>query len=243
MTLPNVLIVQHVPWEKPGRVRDCLEECGTPFKIVNILEGGTDGVPDIGDLCGLVIMGGPMGAADTGKHPGLKTEAKLVRKAVKAEMPVLGICLGHQIIATALGAKLESGKSQHIGFAPVHKESSHDYCSMWNKDLNVLHWHGDQVTLPEGAQLLASSPDTRNQAFVCQTALGLQFHLEVGAALLDEWLAKPEMTKGLKKSQIAQLREDFERYDAEVQPLAEQVFGSFAARCNTYAQSLKAEAD
>ncbi|KFF30544.1 type 1 glutamine amidotransferase [Bifidobacterium bombi] len=237
MTLSKALIVQHVPWEKPGRILDSFDDCGLASQTINILENGKSEIPDIADISGLVIMGGPMGALDVGTYPGLRIEAKLVRKAVRAEIPVLGVCLGHQIIATALGGELEHGKRQEIGFAPITKVGSHEYFSMWDKQLQVLHWHGDKVTLPEGAQLLASSSDTENQAFVYKTALGMQFHMEVTAALLEEWLSEPRMTEGLKKSQVKKIREDYERYVPGMQALADQVFGSFAARCKTYAQA------
>ena len=109
---------------------------------------------------------------------------------------------------------------------------------MWSKELNVLHWHNDVVGLPEGGQLLARSANTKNQAFRAGSALGLQFHLEVTATLLDEWLSEPTMTEGMKKSQIAKIRDDFAEYDPRLQPLADQVFSGFAARCNTYIRML-----
>lgn len=240
MTSPKVLIVQHVPWEKPGRILDNLEDLSLPATTVNIAKSKKVKLPDFEDLAGLVIMGGPMGATDFDQYPGLKNEAKLVRAAISVGKPVLGICLGHQIIATALGAKLSTNDSPEIGFAPIKSVAKHDYFSMWSKQLNVLHWHQDVVAVPEGGQLLAKSPGTPNQAFRFGSALGLQFHLEVSRPLLDEWLSEPAMTKGLKKANIAKMRDDFDEYNAQLQPLAEQVFSSFAARCSTYARTLTA---
>lgn len=238
MTTPKVLIVQHVSCEKPGRILDSLDDLGMPTQTLSIARKANPELPKGDEIAGIVIMGGPMGAQDFKKYPGLKTEAKLVRKAVKANKPVLGICLGHQIIATALGAKLESGRCSEIGFAPIKRVAKDDYFHMWSSQMNVLNWHNDVVSLPEGGQLLASSKYTPNQAFRYKSALGLQFHLEVTPTLLDEWLAESSMVEGMKKGELAKIREDFQRYDVELQPLAEQVFSGFAVRCETSARAI-----
>ena len=164
-----------------------------------------------------------------------------VAKELGKEIPILGVCLGHQIIATALGGKLSRGESPEIGFAPIKRVDKHNYFSMWNKQIDVLHWHNDVVGLPAGAQLLARSEHTKVQAFRIGSALGMQFHLEVTPTLLEEWLDESSMVKDLKAvgGSKSQLREAFAEYNPRLQPLAEQVFGGFAARCNTYAQSLR----
>ena len=106
--------------------------------------------------------------------------------------------------------------------------------------MDVLHWHNDVVTLPEGAQPLARSEKTKNQAFRFGSALGLQFHLEVTPTLLEEWLDEPSMVKDLKAvgGSKSKLREAFAECNPQLQPLADQVFSGFAARCNSYAQSM-----
>ena len=211
MTQSHVLILQHVPWEKPGRILDSLDDLGMSYEVMNIAKEKKPDLPDFSDVSGIVIMGGPMGALDTDKYPGLKAESKLVRAAVSVGKPLLGVCLGHQIIA------------------------------MWNKTLDVLHWHNDVVTLPEGAQPLAKSAKTKNQAFRFGSALGLQFHLEVTPTLLDEWLDEPCMVKDLKAAggSKSQLRDVFAEYNPQLQPMADQVFSGFAARCSTYAATLE----
>lgn len=241
MTTPRVLIVQHVPWEKPGRILDNLEDLGLETMTITIADKKKPKLPDFGEVCGVVLMGGPMGALDFDKYPGLKAEAKLVKACVAVNKPLLGVCLGHQIIATALGGQLKSGGGKEIGFSPIKQVNKHDFFSMWDKQMNVLHWHSDVVGLPKGAQLLARSSETKVQAFRLGSALGMQFHLEVTPSLLEEWLSEPSMVKELKKagSSKSALREEFARYDAEIMPLADRVFSSFAVRCSNYAKTLR----
>ncbi|NMN00777.1 GMP synthase [Bifidobacterium sp. DSM 109958] len=242
MSEPQVLILQHVPWERPGRILQNLEDLGLGYQILSIVDRKKPDLPDFKDVAGLVIMGGPMGALDWDEHPGLKVESQLARAAVSVGKPTLGVCLGHQIIGTALGAKLQRGEAPEIGFAPIKRVDRHDFFSMWDKQISVLHWHNDVIGVPEGAQVLARTHGTKVQAFRVGSALGMQFHLEVTASLLEEWLDEPSMVKDLKSVGLSksQLRDQFAEFNPTLQPLAEQVFSGFAARCNTYAKALAA---
>lgn len=239
MAKPSVLVLQHVEWERPGRILENLQDCGLETRILNIVDEKQPELPHFKELAGVVIMGGPMSADDFNHHPGLKAETKLVKAAVGADKPVLGICLGHQIMARALGGSLVKTEQPEYGMAPIRWVGDDDDISMWNKRTDVLHWHGDQVTLPPKATLLARSRYTKVQAFRFGSGLGLQFHLEVTAPLFDEWMQVPQMIKGFKKSQIDQMREDFQRGLPQMQPLADSIFSAFAARCQTNAAALE----
>ncbi len=237
-TKPYVLILQHVSWERPGRIQEAIEEAGIATRTLTILDQKKPELPAADEYCGLVIMGGPMGALDFDDYPGLKTEHKLVKAAVDNNKPVLGICLGHQIIAAALGGKLKKGKEPEIGFGRIQRVNRHEFAPVESGGMTVLNWHNDVVSAPEGAAVIAKSDVTKVQAFAYGSALGLQYHLEVSPAILDQWLSTPTMTDDLKKSQIKKIRDDFDTYDSSIHRVADTTFSSFAARCASFAREL-----
>ncbi|BDR54196.1 GMP synthase [Bombiscardovia apis] len=235
MAKRKVLILQHADWERAGRVGENLEDVGLETETLTVASIKKPQLPEPGELAGLVLMGGPMRADDYERFPGLKAETKLAKAAVEAELPVLGICLGHQILARALGGELVVGKKEQRELSQVKWVESDDAVSSWvQKETSVLQWHADCVTLPPGAKLLAKSAQSKVEAFRKGSALGLQFHVEVTAPIFEQWLDEPQVVDGLKKGQIAQLFEDFQSADPLMQPLADSIFSAFAARCSTY---------
>jgi GMP synthase (glutamine-hydrolysing) len=188
--VPILLAIQHVSWEAPHRILDACGGLG--LRTVEPLAG--DPLPSHADVSGVVVMGGPMNVDDVDRYPALAAEREWLAEAVRIEMPLLGICLGAQLLARALGAEVRAGEGPEIGFAPVEIHDPADpIVGALSPRTTVLHWHGDVFDLPAGAVSLASSARTKLQAFRHGNAWGLLFHPEADMILLDAWLAEPGM--------------------------------------------------
>ncbi|MFC7620485.1 type 1 glutamine amidotransferase [Microlunatus sp. GCM10028923] len=227
MTDRTVLVVQHVPWERPARLGAVLSEHGIDWTLTT-LTGARDEAPAVETLAGLVLLGGPMGALDVEAHPGLAVEAELVRECAAAGVPMFGVCLGHQLIATALGAALYPGADREAGIGTVEVVADGPLGRPGTVQ-PVVHWHGDVVDPPPGATVLARSPGTPNQAYrIGNTVFATQFHLEADRALLADWLEVPEMSADLTEDGRRRLLSD---YDAVAEPIAaagRRMFTAFA---------------
>jgi GMP synthase (glutamine-hydrolysing) len=187
---PTLLAIQHVPWEGPHRI---LDACGA-LRVETVKPLAGHRLPGHEEVAGAVVMGGPMNVDEVERFPALAAEREWLAAAVERGMPVLGICLGAQILARALGAEVRAGKGPEIGFAPVAVSDPDDpLLGGLAPSSEVLHWHGDVFELPDGARLLASSERTECQAFRTGNAWGVLFHPEADFALVESWLAVPEM--------------------------------------------------
>ncbi|MDX3658902.1 gamma-glutamyl-gamma-aminobutyrate hydrolase family protein [Streptomyces sp. ID05-26A] len=191
------VVIQHVPFEGPGLIAPALFAVGSEVSVVRADLG--DVLPSAAQLDVLVVMGGPMGAFDDLKHPHLAEERALVAECVRLGKPVLGVCLGAQLLAAALGASVHRGPVAEIGAGEVELTSVDDpVLSPSGSRLPVVHWHEDTFDLPDGAELLARSDLYAHQAFRVGTAYGLQFHVEIGSAEL--WEITPYLPAGRKIS-------------------------------------------
>ncbi len=172
---------QHVPFENLGYIEDWTQARGHALSCTRFFEGETP--PSIQDLDWLIVMGGPMGVYDTEAHPWLNAEKDAIRAAVDTGKVVVGICLGAQLIAHALGAAVRPNAFKEIGWFPVYLQSKsldHPLARIFPPQWDAFHWHGDTFDIPDGARLLASSEGCRNQGFVYgDRVVALQFHLEV----------------------------------------------------------------
>lgn len=183
------VILQHVEWEGPGIIAREAEKRGFEVDIRRLDRG--DKIPDADHIDGLVAMGGPLGAYEEDRYPFLAGECDLLAKIARRDSPVLGVCLGAQILAKALGATVYPGPEAEIGFGSVElTPAGHEdtlFAGVGNT-LPVFHWHGDTFTLPESAVLLASSQKYAHQAFrFGKRAYGFQFHVEPDAATWSAW--------------------------------------------------------
>jgi GMP synthase (glutamine-hydrolysing) len=178
----QIVVLQHVACETLGSIEDALARAGLAHRYVRIHQG--DAVPTtIGDAAGLIVMGGPMSVYDNDKLAHLNDEMRLVESALKAERPVLGVCLGSQLLAHVLGAKVYPGKQKEIGWHKISLTTEASDDSLFaaaDSHFPGFHWHGDVFDLPPSAVTLAKSELTACQAFrQGKNAYGILFHLEV----------------------------------------------------------------
>jgi GMP synthase-like glutamine amidotransferase len=171
---------QHVPFEGPAFIGQWAQDAGVALKKIALY--ADDPIPSVNACEAVVVMGGPMGANDELMYPWLKREKRFIEDAIEAQKTVIGICLGAQLIASVLGARVYANDQKEIGWFPIRKTPQADGTSLGRglpERFSAFHWHGDTFDIPAGAVALAESDACRNQAFVFQNrVLGLQFHLE-----------------------------------------------------------------
>jgi GMP synthase (glutamine-hydrolysing) len=190
----NVLVLQHIACEPPGVYEDVLRERGAEIVRVELDEG--DPLPDWREFEAIIAMGGPMGVYEVDAHPWLRGEIDAIGEAVRAGRPFWGACLGVQLLAAALGARVYAGDAPEVGVLEVRLTEAgraDPVVGGLPPSFPSLQWHGDTFDLPAGAVRLLESDAYANQAFRWGArAYGVQFHLEVDAAMGDEWASVPE---------------------------------------------------
>jgi GMP synthase (glutamine-hydrolysing) len=226
----SLLVLQHISCEPPAAFEDELLSRGLDVTRVELDEG--DPLPDWREHPAIVVMGGPMGAYDEADHPWLVEEKRLLREAVEAGTPVWGVCLGAQLLAAALGARVYRGEQPEVGVLPVHLTSDAARDPVFGgapSSFPTLQWHGDSFDLPEGAALLASSPAYLHQAFRVGRSYGLQFHIEVPLELATEWGEVPAYAQSLESTlgpgTLDRLLADVKDHAEVTVPLARDLFG------------------
>ncbi|MGI9258513.1 MAG: type 1 glutamine amidotransferase [Gammaproteobacteria bacterium] len=233
----KLLVFQHVPFEPLGTLDAQFRAAGFRIRYVNFARLG-EIRPEIGRYHGLVVLGGPMSAYDGERYPHLEIEIESIRAAVDSGIPVLGICLGAQLIARALGARVKKNPIKEIGWyevRPTAAGSRDPLFSKFGESEQIFQWHGDSFALPHGAEHLAESNDCENQAFrVGDCVYGLQFHLEADRALIERWLKTPVHMRELARLEGAidpqVIIEDTTCYMARAMQLSQEFFGEFIER-------------
>ena len=191
------VVAQHAPHEGPGLLTEVLAYAGVDTLVVRLDRG--DELPAPADLGGLVVMGGAMGVHDDDEFPWLETERRWIAEAAGSDVPVLGVCLGAQQLAAALGASVTTGPSPEIGVGEVELTAAGRADPVLGPEgdrVRVIHWHGDTFDIPPGAVHLATGDRYSNQAFrFGSVAYGLQFHIELDDAMAHAWA--PELPPGV----------------------------------------------
>lgn len=172
--------LQHVPFENLASIEPWTKSQGHSLSATRFYNN--EPLPNIEDIDGLIVMGGPMNVYEERQYPWLIQEKKFVEQAIENEKIILGICLGSQLIADVLGAKVFPNSDKEIGWFPIELTSQAQTSNVFNvlsKQFTVFHWHGDTVELPNRAIRMATSEGCENQAFIYgEKVIGLQFHLE-----------------------------------------------------------------
>ncbi len=231
----RVRVWRHVPFEDLGLLRPLLEACGARIETVDVpLTAAADLGGRDADL--LVVLGGPIGAGDDQSFPFLVPERALLRERLERGRPTLGICLGAQLMGHALGASVEPAPHKEIGWGRVTlTDSGLRGClgELGSSEPTVLHWHGDNVGLPESGERLAWNAACPNQAFALgDHGLGLQFHLEARPADIEAWLVGHVHEIGATPGRSVQaLRSEAQRHGEAVARAGRAVLARWLAGC------------
>lgn len=232
--MKKLLVLQHVAHELLGTLNPLLKAAGFRLRYVNFARH-PDAQPSLDGYHGLIVLGGPMSVNDTDRLPHLITEIKLIEAALRKNLPVLGICLGAQLIAKTLGAAVYPNQEKEIGWydvSPTNDAESDPLLAVFKRTEKVFQWHGETFDIPKSSLHLAFSSLCAHQAFrYGANAYGLQFHLEVDEPMIHRWLRIGE-----NKKEITALggKIDLERIDREtpdhierLRQLSERVFDAF----------------
>jgi GMP synthase (glutamine-hydrolysing) len=206
----NFLVLQHLRIEPTAIIGKIIEEAGHHIELVRM--DRDESVPQsLSGFDGVVVMGGPMSANDT--HLSFVTdEIELLKEAIKIDLPVLGICLGAQLLARAAGAEIVTSPVRELGWYPLQRtrDSADDpiFQALDDDGLMVFQWHGETFTLPDSATLVATHTDVPQQAFrIGSSQYGLQFHIEVDRPIIESWIEAGESERtALGEAGIAAIR-------------------------------------
>lgn len=225
--MQEILIFRHAPHEGPGYLADYLDRRRRSWRLIRIdrndpVPTSIDGVP------GIVLMGGPMSVNDP--LPWIPKVTDLIRQAVAADVPVLGHCLGGQLISKALGGAITRNPVKEIGWLAVTRVDgaiAQDWLDGLPREFEVFHWHGETFSIPPGATRILASCDCANQAFVIGKTLAFQCHIEMTGEMVREWarVGGDELTPASATVQNAnEMTRDLETRVSRMQRLADKFY-------------------
>ena len=227
----SVWVLQHTPSETLGTIEDVLRGHRIGFEYIETHVGKP--VPgEMAGKAGLIVMGGPMGVYEQAKYPHLRDEMDLIESALKLGRPVLGVCLGSQLLAAVLGAKVKKGERKELGWHAVtltEFAAQHSIFAGVAPEFWPFHWHGDVFSLPKKAVGLASSRQTSCQAFrYAKNAYGILFHLEVTRGQISQMLS--DFAEELREAGgvAAEITAQIPRHLPDLAKIAGDVFGRWA---------------
>ncbi|MDH4120709.1 MAG: gamma-glutamyl-gamma-aminobutyrate hydrolase family protein [Deltaproteobacteria bacterium] len=231
--MSSVYVLQHLPIEPPGLIARAFHQRG---RHLHYCRPDTPPYPpeNLDKCAALVVMGGPMGAYEQDAHPWMAPEIALIRRAMDSGLPVLGICLGAQLMAAALGAKVYKGQAGlEVGWCPItlapeaHNDPLFRHLGECSNGPGVFQWHGDTFDLPPQATLLASSQKYPHQAFRYKNSYGLQFHLEADEKIITRWLREDPHYPAQAGTSAELIRSQIHPFPQQVHQMGEALFGAF----------------
>ena len=232
--MEDVLVFQHDPFEDLGIFAAVLEKQGAGCRVIRLFHGEMP-AEDWQRIQALIVLGGPMSCYDEEQYPFLRWEKRIIRAAIDEAVPILGVCLGAQLIAAALSTAVYHGPVKEIGWSPISITPHGQVDSLLGylpEHATVFQWHGDGFDLPSGAIRLASSVNYENQAFrLGKNIYGLQFHLEVTPRMIERWL--DERSKDLAQAPYIlpdKIRVDTQSYAPTLKYYGERFLSEFIRR-------------
>jgi len=236
--MKTAIAIRHVHFEDLGTLEPLLRRRGYKIHYSNVAVQELDALEvDKADL--LVVLGAPIGACGEKPYPFLTQELRLIEQRLDLRSPLLGICLGAQLMARVLSAAVTPMGHKEIGFSPVMLTAAGRASPLagLTADTDVLHWHGDQFAIPNGLESLASTSLCPHQAFAAgDYALGLQFHLEADPQRIEEWLVGHAVELAQASVDPSTLRAQAKAHGARLKTAAEVVFGAWLDQVELYAE-------
>lgn len=232
--MKKILVLQHVPFEILGTLNPLFKQAGFRIRYLNFGRDPNQKT-DVTKYDGLVILGGPASVNDRDRIPHLNTEIEMIKQAIDSDIPILGICLGAQLIAAALGAEITRNPQPEIGWYDINRTSLGDIdplLSNFEKTDKIFQWHNDTFEIPDNCEHLASTDTCKNQAFRYKDNVwGFQFHLEADEDMIKRWLSVPvhieELQRWKELFNPSKILDQTNYYIQNMKRLSEKTFSVF----------------